>query len=417
MARVLTAKSVEAAKPGSTRKELPDAAMPGFYLVVQPSGAKSFAYRYRAGKKSRKLTLGKYPAFGLADAREEARKAARAVELGTDPAASKAEAKAAAREAQETDRDKIKTLVEMYDRRHLAGLKSGVAARAFLDRSAVAAWSNRDVHTIAKRDVIELLDGIVDRGAPIAANRTLAHLRAFFSWLRARDVIAVSPAEGVRRPVAERSRDRVLTDEELRMFWRATAEMGQPFGYLYRFLLLTGARLREAAEMKDAEIDGGIWTIPGDRAKNGEPHAVPLSEPALALLAGVRRIKGAGYIFTTNGASPVSGFAKAKARLDKAMLAELRKADPEAHLSAFVVHDLRRTAASGMARLGIAPHVVEAVLNHQTGVVSGVAKVYNRFSYETEKRAALEAWGRYLLELVGERKVENVVRMETAHAR
>jgi integrase len=209
----------------------------------------------------------------------------------------------------------------------------------------------------------------------------------------------------VRPPVAERSRDRVLTDDEIVAFWRAAEAIGEPFGPLYRLLLLTGQRLREAAGMRDAEISGDVWTIPAARAKNSEAHAVPLSTAAQGVLAGVRRIKGAGYVFTTNGSSAVSGFAKAKARLDKAM---------GEGVEPFVIHDLRRTAASGMARLGIPPHVVEAVLNHRTGTVSGVARVYNRFTYEAEKRAALESWGRYVLELVGERQADNVVRLEGA---
>jgi integrase len=403
MAKVLTARSVEAMKPDpARRREVPDAAMPGLHLVLQATGARSWAYRYRFAGKPRKLTIGRYPAFSLAQARERAGEAARAVERGLDPGAAKAEAKAKARDAEEAVRDRVRTLVEQYDRRHLSGLRSGAAARAFLDRSAVAAWGDRDVSTITKRDVVELLDGIVDRGSPISANRTLAHLRAFFGWLRDRDVIAASPAEGVRPPVAERSRDRVLTDDEIIAFWKATEALGEPFGALYRLLLLTGQRLREVAGMRDAEITGDVWTVPANRAKNGEAHAVPLSTAAQAVLAGVRRIRGAGYLFTTNGASPVSGFAKAKARLDKLMG---EGAEP------FVIHDLRRTAASGMARLAIPPHVVEAVLNHRTGTVSGVAKVYNRFTYDAEKRAALEAWGRYVLGMSAECQ-ENVVPLQ-----
>jgi integrase len=419
MGKVLTARSVEAMKPDPARRvEVPDAAFPGLYLVVQPSGARSWAYRYRHGGKPRKLTIGRFPALSLAQAREKAGEAARAVDLGADPATSKVEAKARARGAQEAARDQVRTLVDLYDRRHLSGLRTGPAARGFIERSAVAAWGERDVRTITKRDVVDLLDGIVDRGSPIAANRTLAHLRAWFGWLKARDVIAVSPAEGVRPPVAERSRDRVLSDDEIIAFWRAAEALGEPFGPLYRLLLLTGQRLREAAGMRDAEIVGDVWTIPAARAKNGEAHVVPLSTAAQELLVGVRRIKGAGFVFTTMGAAPVSGFAKAKERLDTAMLKMLRKTveddggDPaDVALTPFVIHDLRRTAASGMARLGIAPHVVEAVLNHRTGTVSGVAKVYNRFTYEAEKRAALEAWGRYVLGLVGERQNDNVVRI------
>lgn len=380
----LTVRSVEAMKPGEARIEVADAALPGLYLVIQTSGAKSWAYRYRAGGKPRKLTIGRWPALGLAEAREAAREAVLAVAKGADPAADKLARRAA---AVEDRRNHVAELVAEYDKRHLSRLRSGAAARAFLTRSAVAAWGERDVQTLGKRDVIELLDAIVDRGSPIAANRTLAHLRAFFGWLRARDVIAVSPADGVRPPVAERSRDRVLDDDEIARLWRACDALGQPFGPLIRLLLLTGQRLREVAEMRDGEINGDVWVIPAARAKNGEEHSVPLSPEALAVLAGVKRIGVAGFIFTTNGAAPVSGFAKAKARLDREM---------GAGVAPFVIHDLRRTMASGMARLGVAPHVIEAALNHRTGTIKGVAAVYNRFKYEQEKRAALEAWGRHV---------------------
>lgn len=198
MAKTLTAKAVEAVKPGLARREVPDGAFPGLYCIVQPSGAKSWAYRYRFADKPRKLTLGRFPGLSLADAREEARKAARLVQLGQDPGVVKAEAKGHARVARETGRDKVTTLVESYHKRHLAQLRTGDAARGFLNRSAVAAWGERDIATITKRDVVELLDRLVDGGSPIAANRTLAHLKAFFNWCKARDVIAASPAEGVR---------------------------------------------------------------------------------------------------------------------------------------------------------------------------------------------------------------------------
>jgi integrase len=202
----------------------------------------------------------------------------------------------------------------------------------------------------------------------------------------------------------------VLSDEEIVTFWNATEAIGEPFGPLYRLLLLTGSRLREAAGMKDAEVEDDLWTIPASRAKNNEAHVVPLSAAAQEVLAGVTRIKGAGFVFTSNGRWAVSGFAKAKARLDKRLAEQAVKAETDPP-EAFVIHDLRRTAASGMARLGIAPHVVEAVLNHRTGTISGVAKVYNRHAYAVEKRAALEAWGRHVLGLTAERKGDNVVQL------
>lgn len=166
--------------------------------------------------------------------------------------------------------------------------------------------------------------------------------------------------------------------------------------------------------MTDRELSGDAWTIGSARAKNGDAHQVPLSQAAQGVLGGVKRIKGAaGYVFTTSGSTPVSGFAKAKMRLDKAM-AEVaaKEAGEPVEIPPFVIHDLRRTAASGMARLGIAVHVVEKVLNHRGGTFGGIVSVYNRFSYDGEKRAALEAWARFVLELTGERAAGNVLRLE-----
>lgn len=402
MAQVLTAKSVEAMKPGADRREVPDAAFPALYLVVQPSGAKSWAYRYRVGGKPRKMTLGRFPALSLAQAREAAGKAAQAVELGTDPGAAKIEAKAEARVAQAVERDKVKTLVADFDKRHLAQIKSGRQARQFLDRFVVAEWGERDVQTITKRDVLDLLDKIVDAGTPTTANRVLAHARGFFNWCVERDVLERAPTTGVKPPAKERSRDRVLSDDEIRWLWKATEAEGQPFGPLARVLLLTGQRLGEGVGMTDREVDGEVWHLAASRTKNGRAHDVPLSAAALAELAGVKRIKGArGLIFTTTGETPVSGYDRAIKRLRKRVevAAEKERGEP-VEVAEWGFHDLRRTAATGMARLGFPVQVVEAVLNHASGSVSGVAAIYNRHDYAEEKAEALDKWAEHVLALV-----------------
>ena len=402
MAKVLTTRPVEAAKPNPAKRvEIPDAALPGLYLVVQPSGAKSWALRYRAGGKPRKLTVGRYPLLGLKDAREEAGKALHVIERGQDPAAEKRTAKADAQQAAASERDKLKTIIEQFMRRHASRNRRADEVQRLFDREVIPRWGERRAHDITRRDVVELLDRIVDRGSPITANRLLAHLKTLFGWAKARDVIAAAPTDGLRPPAAEKSRDRILTDVEIRWFWQAAAMIGQPFGPLYQMLLLTGQRLREVAEMTEQELSGDVWTIGGARAKNGDAHQVPLSDPAKAVLGGVKRIKGAaGYVFTTSGSTPVSGFAKAKMRLDKAM-AEVaaREAVEQFAPSPFVIHDLRRTAASGIARLGFPVHVVEKVLNHRGGTFGGIVSVYNRHDYANEKRAALEAWALLVLDI------------------
>jgi integrase len=403
MAKPFTAKTIEAIKPDpSKRIERPDPGLQGLYLVTQPSGAKSWALRYRFADKPAKLTLGRWPAMGLAEARAAASEAIAKVEMGKNPSAEKKATKAARIEAQLSDRDKIKTLIAQFDKRHLAGLKSGRVVRRELDRHVVSEWGERDITEITKRDVIDLLDAIADSGRVVTANRVRAYLNKFLNWAVERDIIALSPAIGVRPVAKEASRDRVLTDDEICWFWRACEAEGFPWGPLGQVLLLTGQRLNEAAQMTDDEIRGGIWHLSADRTKNGRPHDVPLSEAVQAVLGAVERIEGRpGYIFTTTGATAVSGFYKGRAHLAEAMerIAAEERGEPVA-IPRWTFHDLRRTAATGMARLGIPVRVTEAVLNHVSGTGGGIVAVYQRHDYADEKRAALEAWGRFVIGLV-----------------
>ena len=402
MARALTARGVEAAKPGSDRREIPDGGLPGFYLVVQPSGAKSWALRYRAHGKPRKLTLGKYPATRLADAREAAREALAAVHRGEDPAAVRKAARA------DPDRDLVRTVAAEFLKRHASKNRTAAETERILNREVLPNWGHRKVGRIERRDVIELLDAIVDRGAPTMANRTLATIRKLFNWAVERDVIKESPCAGVKPPAPERKRDRILTDDELRAFWRATAELGPPFGPLFRVMLLTGQRQSEVAEMAEGELRGDVWVIPAGRAKNGKEHCVSLSVPAREALAAMPRIRNPkGFVFSTNGQTPPSGFSKAKARLDCHMAAHL-----DGTLEPFKLHDLRRTAASGMARAGARVEVVERVLNHVSGSFAGVAGVYQRHSYTKEVRAALEAWAELIGRIIGDAPIDAPGKLE-----
>jgi integrase len=205
-----------------------------------------------------------------------------------------------------------------------------------------------------------------------------------------------------------------LSDGEIRLAWRAFEIVGWPFGPIAQLLLLTGARRDEiaSAQWAELELDANIWTIAKERSKNGVAHEIPLSGAALRILEALPRIEAgsrpASFVFTTNGRTPPSGFSKARARINAAILEEATATGQEP-LTPWTLHDLRRTAASGMAGLGIAPHVVEAVLNHRSGTIKGVAKVYNRYNYATEKRAALEQWARRLAAIVGGKAEDNVV--------
>lgn len=406
MARALTAKSIENLRPDPTRRlEIPDPGLVGLYVVVQPSGAKSWALRYRHAGKPKKLTLGRWPLMGLAEARKAASEALQAVEHGGDPAADKQAAKAIKAADDLSERDKFGNVVALFLRRHAVHNRSARDVEKMLGREVLGRWGTRDIRDITKRDVIDVLDGIVDRGSPVTANRLRAHLNTLFNWAKGRDIISVNPLDGIKPPAPEKPRERVLTDDEIKLFWSACDKIGQPFGPLFQLMLLTGQRRGEVGGMTRREIDGTNWTIPAARSKNGDEHTVPLPAAAVALLEGVPRIAGrAGHIFTTTGASAVSGFTRAKDRLDIEMV-KLNEGEP---IPAFTLHDLRRTAATGMAGLGFPPHVVEAVLNHRSGTRRGVAGVYNRFTYADEKAAALEAWSRRVLSLV-EGRADNVV--------
>ena len=412
MARALTTTAVDAAKPAKSRREIPDPALSGLYLVVQPSGAKSWALRYRYAGKPKKLTLGKWPIMGVAAARGAATEAIEAVENGNDPGAAKKKAKAERIEAQLSERDKVKTLLAEYAKRHLASLKSGGEVKRRLELEFLPAFADHDIHEITKRDIRELLERIADSGRITTANRMRLYLSGFFNWCLERDAITVSPVQGVKPVAKEKSRDRVLSDDEIRWFWRACDDLDFPWGPLGQTLLLTGQRLGEVVGMTDAEISGDVWNMAPERTKNGRAHAVPLSEAVRGVLGGVERVKGKpGYVFTTTGESPVSGYYKGRNHIAERMSEIAAEETGEAvEIPHWTFHDLRRTAATGMARLGIPVRVTEAVLNHVSGTAAGIVSVYQRHDYADEKRTALDAWARMVADLV-EGQANNVVRL------
>lgn len=403
MAKALTTRAVDALKADPDKRiEVPDPALSGLYLVIQKSGAKSWALRYRFGGKPAKLTLGRWPIMGVAEARGAATDALEEIHHGRNPAEAKKAAKVEA--STDTERDRLSNVIDLFMKRHASRNRRGDDVLAMFRREIMDKWGDRDIHSITKRDVIEVLDGVVDRGSPVTANRLRAHLNTLFNWAKGRDVIEANPLDGIKPPAPEKPRNRVLTDDEIRLFWSACDGLGYPFGPIYRLLLLTGQRLREVAEMSWREVGGDIWTLPDARSKNADEHTVPLSAEALAVLETLPRISGR-YVFTTTGNSAVSGFTRAKERVDK-LMAEA-SSDP---IPAFTIHDLRRTAATGMAGLRFPPHVVEAVLNHRSGTRRGVSGIYNRFDYADEKRAALDAWARYVIQLV-DGGADNVVQI------
>ena len=230
MPKALTAKAIEQAKPTAARREIPDGLIPGLYLVVYPSGKKGWAVRYRHSGKPRKLTLDPYPVLTLADARERARDALLEAGRGRDPAAQKKAAKLAAKQTgtAKTGTSSRYVLADFL-KRHASKNRSAAETERLFVREVLPAWGERRIEEIGKRDVIELLDRIVDRGRGTTANRTLAAIRRLFNWALERDILSLSPCAGVRPPAPEVSRDRILSDDEIRWLWQACEAVAYPF--------------------------------------------------------------------------------------------------------------------------------------------------------------------------------------------
>ncbi|WP_232628899.1 tyrosine-type recombinase/integrase [Methylobacterium sp. Leaf118] len=403
---VLTMKSVEAAKPDPTkRREVPDGALPSLYLLIQPSGAKSWAVRYRLDGKPKKLTLGPYPRIPLVEAREAARQALRSVAEGRDPAnekqAAKADEVAAAMRFGAVAADYIERYAKPRNRSwreteaFLTRTRGDDEKRLPRSRSGPDKWQERDIRTISRADVLDALDAVAER-APVHANRLFAALRRFFAWTVERGILVTSPMAGLKPPSPEVSRDRVLSDAELIATWKATEEIGFPFGPVVQLLILTGQRRSEVieAEWREFDLDAATWTIPRERAKNDRAHVVPLAPQAVEIICGLPRIGSRSrLLFTTTGETAFSGVSKATERLQRLAAAHLPGGQESAP---WRLHDLRRTFASGCARLGVPVHVVEKALNHVSGTHGGIVGVYQRHDYGDERRRAMELWAAHL---------------------
>jgi integrase len=381
--------------PAHGRVEYFDAAFPALSLRVSEHGHKSWSifYRVSGNPKLRRYKLGVYPHIKPAKARLLAVEVLDQARSGIDPGALRTQARLSA----SPDIGSIDALVGDYVRQHLEkNCSAGTYrnAKRMLEVDVLKPWRGRSLESINKRDVIALVDRIAER-APVHANRVLSRIGAMFNWAVDKDRIAVSPSDGVKPPSKERSRDRWLADAEIVWFWRACDQIGYPFGPLFQTLLLTSQRLAETASMEWGELDleAGFWVIPRHKAKSDRTHEVQLAEPVVALLRAQPRL--GPYVFTGKTGHHVTGFTYGKTLLDAAIAAVAGN-----KVEKFILHDLRRTAASGMARLGTAPQVVDRILNHSAGTIRGVAAVYNRFEYRDERRAALAAWASYVTGLL-----------------
>lgn len=382
-----------------------DADVPGF-AVRRLATATVYVVKYRTAGKQRWFTIGRHGApWTVQTARDEARRLMGEIAAGRDPQSAKETARAS-----NSAGTTVAEVFETFFARHVSQTKVGKEYRGAFENEVLPHWGKRSLDAVTKRDVIRMLDRIVDRGASVRANRVFAYVRKFFNWCVERDLIVTSPCVGVKPPTDERQRDRVHSDEEARLLWLAADKVGWPFGPFLRLLLLTAQRLNEVAGMRwsELDLDRAMWTIPATRAKNGSAHHVPLSPPAVAIIRSIPRFAESDLVFTTTGRTPISGWTRAKARIDAAIVAIMteeavaagRHASAIKPLPEWRFHDIRRTVTTGLAGMGIAPHVADRILNHVQGTIRGVAAVYNRHQYLDERREALDAWAARLDRIV-----------------
>ena len=377
----LTKAGIDCLRPRPADAVYWDSTLPGFGVKVTPKGRKVFIAMYRTqGGKSRlrKYTIGPYGRITLHHARTAAQRIFAARLDGRDPAAEKLEL----RRRQVVDR--IDDLVEAFIADHVSKLRSGGELSRLLRRELILRWGARSVHDIKRRDISDLVfEAAAERGDH-SAHKLLKTVKRFFSWCVGRAVLETSPGIGVKSPLKAASRDRVLTDEELARILRGARQIGGPYGAIIEFLILTGQRREEVARMTwdEVHLERRIWQLPATRTKNGKDHVVHLSPEALSILGRLKQHEA--FVFCV-GKRPFQDFSRHK-----------RKLDLICGVSNWRLHDLRRTCVSGMAALGIAPHVADKILNHQSGTISGVAAVYQRHEFFAERKAALMLWGSHV---------------------
>ena len=370
-----------------------DEKQPGLCLRLGKSGTKSFAvvYRVKGSRKKRRVTIGRFPALSLADARKKARQVMIDAERGKDAGKKKQELLQA---------PTFKELCEIYLDKHAKHKKSYKEDKRKIERDLVPAWGAAKAHEVKKRDVIRLLDKIVDRGSPISANRTLALIRKIFNFGIERDLVEHNPCAMVKAPGKEKARDRVLNNDEIRRLWAAFDEVLTPaMANIQKLRLITAQRGIEVCSMRwqDIDFETGWWTIPPEISKNKMAHRVPLSGMALDIIQEQqKRNADSEWVFPSRKqtAGHVRWFQRS-----------FNKVRVHSGLEDITMHDLRRTAASFMTGMGISRLVVSKILNHAE---HGVTHVYDRHGYDAEKRAALEKWATRLEQILSGKQVKVV---------
>jgi integrase len=396
----LTAKSVrELPLPeGKSDAIIWDEAITGFGLRIRASGARSLIFQY-GRMPTRRMNLGAVGAVSLEEVRKTAQSLYHRVQLGEDPAGARAEARA---EKAETFETILRTYLE-WKRARLRAKSMTEIERHLL--SYAKPLHALPLVKIERRQVAALLAQLAQDSGMVTANRVRSSLSAFFIWAIQNGIAEANPISGTAKN-KEQARDRVLSPDEIRTIWTALPE--NDFGSILRLLLLTGCRAAEIAALRWSEIRDDMIVLPPERTKNRRSHVIPLSGPAQTIIAAQRRRADRDLVFGRTEARPFVGWGSSRDVLDEAIAKTASAAIPH-----WTPHDLRRTCATMMAEIGIQPHVIEAILNHVSGHKRGTAGIYNRASYETEKRTALCRWAEHLAAILEGRET-NVVPLRHA---
>jgi len=452
MAVGLTDTAIRNLKTPEKRVEIPE---PGvgdgkgwLYLVHQPTGSKSWAFRYRMHGVMRKISIGRYPDTSIAAARARVGEFREILSRDEDPAIDVKQRRQSSKAAFVADEGTFADLARCYldeyckenqrqwrETARLLGLRADPdqpdkaddpLAFVAIPNGAADEWKRRVIGKITQDDVRHHIMAIRRRGSPIAANRTLAAVRAFFNWVDSNNrkhLPQGNPARGLKPPAKEVKRKRTLKRHEIRVFWKACDAIGWPFGPAAQLLLLTAARRDEVGAMRRPEVtqtkDGMLWTLPSERAKNDETHKLPLSTMAAEIVKAQPDRGKAKLLFSTNGTTAISGWSKFKTRLDADMLALLKQELAEAgedsdsaEIEPWRLHDLRRTASTLMDdELEVRPHIIEQILNH---VRRGDEARYNHSERLAPMRRALEAWALHVAWIVEGEPERNVVALRAS---
>jgi integrase len=389
----LTVKSADSLKLKAGQKERIafDDDIPGFGLRIREGGSRTWIFQYRIGSKQRRMVLASANSaqLNLADIRKTASKLQGRVALGQDPAMDK-----------EIARREVENTFAVFADQFLEARKSSWRAGTYREAKRHLTKHTKPLHSfpiaaVSQYNIAKLLEDIAKKSGGVTANRVRTSLSSLFGWIIKKGIRLPegNVASYTEKPVEEKSRDRVLSDAELETIWKACLD--DDYGAIIKLLMLTGQRANEIGALRWNEVHDEQIVLPAERTKNRRAHIIPLSDIAKMILAGPRQADRR-FVFGRNDTG-FSGWSKCKAALDQ-----------RARLEHWAVHDLRRTVATRMAELGVQPHIIEAVLNHVSGHKGGVAGIYNRATYDKEKREALNLWAEHITALVEGRKASVV---------